>query len=222
MAKKKQITAATLEGWRKQLERLTDAFVQLAHDDAVFEQTMAVWDANAALRSVGGPFHLWMQRCYSRSQAIGLRALFDGNKRSTSLRQLLREMQEHAFDKPAWDVHVFPRDLTRTGIQEDRERIEGAARQLKEWVDMCIAHTSKAEPPAPPSWHELRGALRLAEDLIKKYHMALNRNHLHSIVAGWIGPPWQGVYRQPWLHPGEVLPSFISLREVSPLAEDET
>lgn len=168
-------------------------------------------------------FALWVSDLYGPAQALGVRKMADGDMRSGSLAQLLRKLaaEPEAITRE-WFIGgcevamAFRLDETFTGIADpevtghldksiptnDLAALRKATARLGKYVNQHVAHAQLVPDAGIPTYKELDSALDFISQLLRKYLLLLTRGDRVQ------GPaihqePWQRVFSEPWLAPGE-------------------
>lgn len=178
--------------WKADLEKLNARIAGLLLDDEVAWSVRAMVKKNARLRADSTVFLDMFWFGYLHRTVMRLRVMVDGNPRSVSLVNLLRDMIRH------YDVLQQATPPVNCPSMEDlrrwEEEITAAARPVKKYANKEVAHWDR-RGTGELQYVQVRRAVWEASRLLRRLHMA--------IVGGNLYPhpqtePWKAVFQYPW------------------------
>jgi hypothetical protein len=193
----------------------------LLHNRHVWRNLIAMLAANPEVEQ-HTMINNWFTRCYSQTQAVGVRRQSEHEGRRPTLGALLREIE--SFPSIATRVRYVsglsdaslpnrengwrtfaPDDgpLADTDIvSADRQKLTVATTPVRDWVNKAVAHRDKDETtttaPIETSFASINGALDVLAELIRKYHMLFHPGAALWRVTPTTSPDWTEMFRKPW------------------------
>ena len=208
--------------WRIDLDVLQADLSEIAYARLVWREENKVLAANKEIPP-SAIFDI-RARNYAVAQSVGVRRLTDTDRRTVSLVNLLRDIEQNpaslsreryvSYFDPAHEslghsdfdewacadgTHIEPHL-----VKDDRERLTAAAAgSIKPYVNKFIAHNDRDKAIVRvPKFGELEFAIDVLFEVFRKYHTMLTASTLHSLEPV---PQYDvlGPYRVPWINPTE-------------------
>jgi hypothetical protein len=126
---------------------------------------------------------------YAHATASRVRRLIDRDARTVSLRRLIEGLADHP-DLLAGKISV-------SDLKCDLSELEVACKDVKEYVNKCVAHHDKSSLAAYPTHHELNKAVDTLIATFKKYYALIIGADV-DVVVGYLEDPLS-IFRFAWI-----------------------
>ncbi len=114
---------------------------------------------------------------------------------SSQLKAIIK-MDDFAPYTDASGAHVCPQM-----VEDDRKRLESAAKKYEAYADKRIAHWDKREPKVIPSFGELDDCIKLLDRTYVKYHFLFHAESMDTLMPTY-QYEWKSIFCEPWLKIG--------------------
>ena len=114
---------------------------------------------------------------------------------SSQLKAIIK-MDDFAPYTDASGAHVCPQM-----VEDDRKRLESAAKKHEAYADKRIAHWDKREPKVIPSCGELDDCIKLLDRTYVKYHFLFHAESMDTLMPTY-QYEWKSIFCEPWLKVG--------------------
>ena len=114
---------------------------------------------------------------------------------SSQLKAIIK-MDDFAPYTDASGAHVCPQM-----VEDDRKRLESAAKKYEAYADKRIAHWDKREPKVIPSFGELDDCIKLLDRTYVKYHFLFHAESMDTLMPTY-QYEWKSIFCEPWLKVG--------------------
>ena len=114
---------------------------------------------------------------------------------SSQLKAIIK-MDDFAPYTDASGAHVCPQM-----VEDDRKRLESAAKKHEAYADKRIAHWDKREPKVIPSFGELDDCIKLLDRTYVKYHFLFHAESMDTLMPTY-QYEWKSIFCEPWLKVG--------------------
>lgn len=181
------------EAWYVLLTRISAEIEQLR----IHRDTWRAYQMTSPHADAEPNYHEWVGRLYFRTQAVGIRRMLDGDRRTGSLKRLLQKMaheprllQRDWFGENPAGCGASNRDDSFTALADpyyfnhlnpavpraDLHVLEATCHGIKRFVDQHVTHTQLDSAAATPTPAEIDAALDLLLELLSKYSRLLHRS----------------------------------------------
>lgn len=228
--------------WHAVLDAASRDLAVLVLDRAVWTTVGRMLRENAAIEHHSTVID-WLGRCYSTTQAVGIRRQRDRRDKPATLGHLIADIAKHPhvltrarhLDESMlgqdvesaasfWPPYAIADGSHFDGRIADNDlvRLDNACASVKKYVDKHLAHLDRDVVTTPPTitYGDLHQAIDTLGGLLRRYMWLLRRAHLAMI--GWpAGSAWLAMFRTPWLPDGFEPPDDWTILDVPPLPDDD-
>ena len=93
-------------------------------------------------------------------------------------------------------AHVCPQM-----VEDDRKKLEAAAKGHEAFADRRIAHWDKRKPKVIPTFEELDDCIKLLDQMYVKYHLLFHAESIDTLMPTY-QYEWKSIFCEPWLRVG--------------------
>ncbi|MDD9972353.1 MAG: hypothetical protein OXU27_00015 [Candidatus Poribacteria bacterium] len=93
-------------------------------------------------------------------------------------------------------THVCPQM-----VEDDRKRLESAAKKHETFADKRIAHWDKRKPTVVPTFEALDDCIKLLDQTYVKYHFLFHAESIDTLMPTY-QYEWKSIFCEPWLKVG--------------------
>jgi len=203
--------------WKRQFQVIKNSIYDLASKRFVYQQVTKLIQDNPRLQ-VPSAFYDWMHRAYVTDMSIHIRRLADRDKRSTSLYNLVKDIEDYPqvisrrrFTRPYKDFmkQFGHRDFDRLStpgadviskklISRHRTALVKSQKRLRIYTNKHVAHLDKTGMKKFPTYAELDSCIDTIERLAKDCTLLLEQSALITAVPA-IQYDWMAPFRVAWL-----------------------
>jgi hypothetical protein len=203
--------------WKRQFELIKNSIYDLASKRFVYKEVTKLIQDNPRLQ-VPSAFYDWMHRAYVTDMSIHIRRLADRDRRTISLYNLVKDIEQHPevisrrrFTHYYKDFlkHYGHRDydrlskrggnvLNRKLISKHRVALLKSQARLRIYTNKHVAHLDRVGMKNFPTYAELDDCINTIERLLKDCTLLLEQAALHSAVPT-IQYDWMAPFRIAWL-----------------------
>lgn len=212
--------------WAEWLKAIQSDVTHLRYLQQIFLEIKKIYEGNDGLRN-DRTFFPYLRETYANSIAIGIRRLFDPDRRSLSLMKLMWEVHDNchlltrrryvhlykAFNSsdPSYLRRIASRDFDRLAgkgslrfskktIRKDIAALtyDGRIKRVRNFVNKSLAHNNLKPLRRLPTYHDLDKALGHVEHMVKRYSALL-------FAQGWLTMSpiildnWTALFKIPWI-----------------------
>ncbi len=127
---------------------------------------------------------------------------------SSQLREIIK-MDDFAPYADVSGAHVCPQM-----VEDDRKRLESAAKEHEAFADKRIAHRDKRKPAVVPTFEALDDCIKLLDQTYVKYHFLFHAERIDTLMPTY-QYEWKSIFCEPWLRVG-----FGSAKGLIDISED--
>ena len=114
---------------------------------------------------------------------------------SPQLKEIIK-MDDFAPYADVSGAHVCPQM-----VEDDRKKLESAAKRHEAFADKRIAHWDKREPKVVPTFEELDDCIKLLDQTYVKYHFLFHAESIDTLMPTY-QYEWKRIFCEPWLKVG--------------------
>lgn len=91
--------------------------------------------------------------------------------------------------------------VCRQMVEDDRKKLESAAKRHEAFADRRVAHCDKREPEVVPTFDELDDCIKLLDQTYVKYHFLFHAESMDTLMPTY-QYEWKRIFCEPWLKVG--------------------
>ena len=130
------------------------------------------------------------------SQVVGRESLEKVGIADSSQLKAIIKMDDFPPYADSSGAHVCPQM-----VEDDRKRLESAAKKHEAFVDKRIAHRDKRKPTVVPTFEALDDCIKLLNRTYVKYHFLFHAESMDTLMPTY-QYEWKSIFCEPWLKVG--------------------